>query len=168
MAESNPEAVGAQTLSVAVDFREAIRNVVEENQPMCAVAVLAHVRQARIQDIIDPRPSFAEAEAIVADSLYERLEIQRRKYDTVAQVDGASFLLVIRTLADAPILNTRLNQISQFLAEPHPLWSGAVRVPVYMGAAIRQPNEPADTVNERIRGALQQAQATNRGHVLMM
>ncbi len=168
MVESNPQSAGSPTVAVPVDFHAAIRDAVEENQPMCAVAVLAVVRQARIQGVMDPRPSLVEAEAIVADSIYERLEIQRRKYDTVSQVEGAAFLLVVRTMADAPILNARLKQISEFLSEPHELWSGAVTVPVYMGAAIRQPNEPAKGINQRVMGALQQAQATNRGHVLMM
>ncbi len=168
MAEPKPYSVDSQTLAVTVDFRSAIRDAVDENQPMCAVAVFADVRRARVHGVVEPRPSFPEAETIVTDSIYERLEIQRRKYDTVTQVEGASFLLVVRTLADAPILNARLKQISEFLAEPHAIWSGAIRVPVYMGGAIRQPNEPADTVNDRVLGALQQAQATNRGHVLMM
>lgn len=168
MADSQQQSPNLLPADLGANFVELVRAAVDENQPMCVVVVSADVPSARVVGELDHKPSYADVEAAVAGSLHERLEIQRRKYDTLSTIQGASFLLVVRTLADAPILNARLEQISEFLTKPHTLSGGSITVPVHIGAAIRQPNETADAMAGRIQGALQQARATNRGHVLMM
>lgn len=136
-------------------FHETLEATLSDNEPMC----LAMIR-IRLGDNADGEvhPSSVLEDDLVA-AVQTRLSTQLRGYDLMARVDARTFILVVKTLADARVLDSRMFQLYSRLSEPYDVDETEVTVPVALGGAVRLPAEPAGDLIARADKALSAAEA---------
>lgn len=136
-------------------FRESLEATLDDNEPMC----LAMIRIRLDADTGDKNaPSPAPGDEEVAE-VQTRLSTQLRSYDLMARVDARTFILVVKTLADVRVLDSRMFQLYNRLSEPYELDGKEIMVPVALGAAVRLPAEHAGELIARADKALSAAEA---------
>jgi predicted signal transduction protein with EAL and GGDEF domain len=152
MADDIDMAEPAEATSVE-SFHESLQATLGENEPMC----LAMIRIG-VDDEGDGDASSVPDDDVVA-AVQTRLSTQLRGYDLMARVDGRTFILVVKTLADVRVLDSRMFELYNRLSEPYDLDEAEVPVPVALGAAVRLPAEPAGELIARAGKALAAAEA---------
>lgn len=93
----------------------------------------------------------------VMEEAERRLRDTLRDYDEFNTVDEYRFVLVLRTLADASIMGSRMENLHSILTRPYLVGGEEVDVGVHLGSAIRSPQDsPADLlarVDQALDGA---------------
>ncbi len=150
MADDIDMAEPAEATSVE-SFHESLEATLGENEPMCLAMI-------RIGVDAEADGSSVPDDDVVA-AVQTRLSTQLRGYDLMARVDGRTFILVVKTLADVRVLDSRMFELYNRLSEPYDLDEAEVPVPVALGAAVRLPAEPANELIARAGKALAAAEA---------
>ena len=135
-------------------FHDSLQATLGDNEPMCLAMIRIQPDDAGGED----GSSSALDEGVVA-AVQTRLSTQLRGYDVMARVDDRTFILVVKTLADTRVLDSRMFQLYNRLSEPYEIDETEVGVPVALGAAVRLPAEPAGGLIARADKALSAAEA---------
>lgn len=136
-------------------FHESLQATLGDNEPMC----LAMIRIRLDDDAGAGSDSSPAPHDDVVAAVQTRLSTQLRGYDLMARVDARTFILVVKTLADTRVLDSRMFQLYSRLSEPYEIDETEVAVPVALGAAVRLPAEPAGDLIARADKALSAAEA---------
>lgn len=162
MAETTPTPAD---LSAIAHLEQAL----EHPEPMCLAMLEVHERspsdatdRANASDVDSSR-----AEAVMAEA-HRRLRDTLRDYDELTKVDGTRFVLVLRTLADSSVLGGRMRSLYRIMTEPYILNGVEADVEVYLGAAVRVPQETSGQLVDRVDQAVVLARSALDGGPVML
>lgn len=158
MAETTPTPAN---ISAVARLEEALAHP----EPMC-LAML------QIYPPVEPVPGSAmepaAAAELIMDEAGRRLRNTLRDYDELTELDDNRFVLVLRTLADASVLTSRMHNLYAIMARPYPLHDVEVGAEVFLGAAIRIPQEaPGQLVTRVDQAVLLSRSASEPGPVIL-
>lgn len=137
-----------------VDYRRTLEAAVARPEPMCLVMVRAEIPVGgEAGDELGP------LDGQVATEMEARLRRTLRGYDILAPVDATTFMVVIRTLADAANLEYRIGSVFEDLSAPYAIGPSSIQVPITLGAVVREPSESPTQLLQRADEALARAQA---------
>ncbi len=149
MAETTPPSA-TQSLIAQLELALA------EPEPMC----LAIVRVECRPDPADPADGGPRAaDPAVVDAVNERLRDNLRRYDELAEFDGNAFSVVLRTLADASVLEGRLRNLFAEMTQPYVVDGSEREVRIVFGAAVRWPQENPNALLARAEAAVDTARS---------
>lgn len=158
MAETTPTPAN---ISAVARLEEALAHP----EPMC-LAML------QIYPPTEPVPGSAmepvAAAELIMDEAGRRLRNTLRDYDELTELDDNRFVLVLRTLADASVLTSRMHNLYAIMTRPYPVHGVEVDPEVFLGAAIRIPQEtPGQLVTRVDQAVLLSRSASQPGPVML-
>lgn len=160
------QTAGPAESSSADQFNQNLEAALGSNEPMCLAMIRIASRatdgpddDARWGTAITAETGAGPSDADLADVVQSRLGEQLRGYDLLARMDETTFVVVVKTLADARVLDSRMFQLYKRMAEPYSIDGTNIEVPVALGAAIRLPMEPVVDLLSRADKALTAAEA---------
>lgn len=121
-------------------FRQ-LEDLLREPEPMC----LAVVKLSASRDI----------SAIAEYRLRENL----RPYDQLWRLDGHTYAMSLKTMADAATLQSSIERMFLLLSDPYGVDGGYERAVVTLGASVRQPQDTATGLLERVGEAMSAAES---------
>ncbi len=105
---------------------------------------------------------------LVMEEAARRLRNTLRDYDELTQLDDNRFVLVLRTLADASMLTSRMHNLYAIMTRAYALDDVEIDADVFLGAAIRVPQEtPGQLVTRVDQAVVLSHSATNPGPVML-
>ncbi|MEM7275854.1 MAG: hypothetical protein AAF547_22450 [Actinomycetota bacterium] len=121
---------------------EQLETVLAKPEPMCLLIVTV------------------ESEVEITSLVETRLRGNLRTYDRLWRIDEVSHAVMLRTLADANTLDSKLHHLFSFLTLPYPVDGSEITVRIRLGGAVRLPQDTASSLMERVGQALQTADET--------
>jgi GGDEF domain-containing protein len=118
-------------------------------EPMCLAMVA-------VEPATPAAGQWAPTRALL-DEVGERLGDNLRRYDELDLLEDGRFVVVLRTLADASVLASRMQRIFEALDAPYVVDGTELQVRALLGAAIRMPQEDTQTFLSRVLGAVEEA-----------
>lgn len=145
MAETTPTPAN---ISALAPLEEALARP----EPMCLAIIQVHRPGAA--DAESAQRHVGRPEDAIIDEAECRLRDTLRDYDELTVIDSTRFALVLRTLADATVLNGRLHTLYAIMSRPYTVAGEEIHVEVYLGAAVRSPQETARQLVDRVDQAV--------------
>ncbi len=134
MAESAPSSVMNQ-----------LEQVLANPEPMCLAVVQV--------EAVAPMGT----EKVLCEAISARMREALRRYDELLEIDCHSVALILRTLADATVLTSRMRTFFEIAAEPYLVDGVTYEVHAYLGAAVRRPQDTPGALLGRVDMALASA-----------
>ena len=94
---------------------------------------------------------------VLCEAISTRMREALRRYDQLLEIDCHSVALILRTLADATVLTSRMRTFYEIAAEPYTVDSVVYEVHAVFGAAVRRPQDTPATLLGRVDMALDSA-----------
>lgn len=168
----------------------ALEEALAQPEPMCLAMLEIHPPAGAVAasgqggDTADGSPTDQ-----VMEEAYQRLRDTLRDYDHLTRLDSSRFILVMRTLADASILDGRMNSLYELMTRPYAISRNSdqatgeghydhcledhedhheVRAEVFLGAAVRMPQETSAQLVGRVDQAVILARSASVGGPVML
>lgn len=142
----------AEKTSADISAIAQLEDALTDPEPMC-LAVL--------ELELPPNSDGSDYDVEIVEEAQRRLRDTLRDYDELNVVDDRRFALVLRTLADASIMDSRMRKLHDIMTRPYPVDGQELEVIVYLGSAIRIPQESPSELLTRVEQALQQARTAD-------
>ncbi|MGI9598615.1 MAG: diguanylate cyclase domain-containing protein [Acidimicrobiales bacterium] len=148
MAETTPTPAN---LSAIAHLEEALTHP----EPMCLAMLEIHQPEpaSGTDRNAAAGPGGQEPDAVMAEA-ERRLRDTLRDYDELTTVDSSRFVLVLRTLADASVLGGRMVSLYDIMSQRYVVDDIDQNVEVFLGAAVRVPEETSAQLVNRVDQAV--------------
>jgi len=118
-------------------------------EPMCLAMVA-------VEPVAPATGQWTPTQALI-EEVKRRLGDNLRRYDELDLLEDGRFVIVLRTLADASVLASRMQRIFEALDAPYVVDGTELQVRALLGAAIRMPQEDTQTFLSRVLSAVDEA-----------
>jgi len=133
---------------------EQLEIALAEPEPMCLV-------------MVEIDPTADDEYGPIDDDRYDelldqaggRLQETLRRYDQLVEIRPDAWAVILRTLADATTLASRMRAFYEVVSQPYSVDGDPVEVQVALGAAVRTPQDTPEILVRRVEQAVESARS---------